>query len=54
MIKLDNHSRAMTRIENFPKVCCTMQVFFLLLEAIAFILLFASSHFFYVMVALTH
>ena len=46
MIKLDNHSSAMTRIENCPKVCCTMQVFFLLLEPVAFIFLFPSLRFF--------
>ena len=46
MIKFDNHSRAMTRMENCQKVCCTIRVFVLLLEPVAFILLFPSSRFF--------
>ena len=37
MIKFDNHSRAMTRIENCQKVCCTIRVFVLLFEPVAFI-----------------
>ena len=53
MIKFDNHSRAMTRIENCQKVCCTIRVFVLLLEPITFILLFPSSRLFYVGVART-
>ena len=53
MIKFDNHSRAMTRIENCQKVCCTIRVFVLLLEPVAFILLFPSTCLFYVGVART-
>ena len=53
MIKFNNHSRAMTRIENCQKVCCTIRVFVLLLEPVAFILLFPPSRFFYVAVART-
>ena len=53
MIKLDNHSRAMTRIENCQKVRCTIRVFVLLLEPVTFLLLFPSSRLFYVGVART-
>ena len=53
LIKFDNHSRAMTRVENCQKVCCTMRVLVLLLEPVALILLFPSSYLFYVGVAHT-
>ena len=52
MIKFDNHSPAMTRIENCQKVCCSIRVFVLLLEPVAFIVLFPSSRLFYVGVTL--
>jgi len=48
MIKFDNHSRGMTRLENCQKVCCTIRVFVLLPEPVAFILLCPSSGLFYV------
>ena len=52
MIMFDNHSPAMTRIENCQKVCCSIRVFVLLLEPVAFIVLFPSSRLFYVGVTL--
>lgn len=52
MIKFENHSPAMTRIENCQKVCCSIRVFVLLLEPVAFIVLFPSSRLFYVGVTL--
>ena len=52
MIKFDNNSPAMTRIENCQKVCCSIRVFVLLLEPVAFIVLFPSSRLFYVGVTL--
>ena len=44
MIKFDNHSCAMTRIENCQKVCCIIRVFVLLLEPFAFILCQGCLH----------
>ena len=52
MIMFDNHSPAMTRIENCQKVCCSIRVFVWLLEPVAFIVLFPSSRLFYVGVTL--
>ena len=48
MIEFDNHSCAMTRIENCQKVCCTIRVFVLPLEPVAFISLFPLLRLFYV------
>ena len=40
--QVDNHSHAMTRIENCQKVCCTIRVFVCFLEPVAFILFYCS------------